>query len=88
MTVPPEIGKEIMLRRPDLLHALTPTERRVLELLLAGHTSKEIGKALFRSPDTIDSHTKSIFRMTQVKSRQQLIILFAVIPAPSKPEAA
>jgi DNA-binding CsgD family transcriptional regulator len=88
MTFPADIGKEIMLRRPDLLHAITPTERQVLEMLLSGKTAKEIGKAMHRSAHTVQSHAKSLYRIMEVHSREQLIILFAVIPAPSKPEAA
>ncbi len=44
---------------PALAH-LTPTERKVLKLIGENLTSKEIGRRLFVSPRTIDTHRNNI----------------------------
>jgi LuxR family maltose regulon positive regulatory protein len=51
--------------------ALTGQERRVLALLAAGHTDREIAMALGVSVNTIRSHNKSIFGKFGVRSRTQ-----------------
>ena len=46
-------------RRPGLA-SLTPTERRILQLVAGGHTSKEIAERLFVHYRTIENHRVSI----------------------------
>jgi transcriptional regulator of acetoin/glycerol metabolism len=51
---------------------LTPAEREVAELVTSGLTNKQIGAALFRSPYTVDSQLRSIYRKLGVTSRAAL----------------
>jgi DNA-binding NarL/FixJ family response regulator len=44
------------------LDELTPSERRVLEMLASGLSNRGIARALHLSPRTVESHTKWIFR--------------------------
>lgn len=62
------IGKALALAPPHLEH-LTQRERQVLELLIRGHTNKEIAAALVLSPNTIKKHVYHIFNKLGVKSR-------------------
>ena len=42
------------------LSSLTPTERRILNLIARGKTSKEIATELFISPKTVENHRLNI----------------------------
>lgn len=53
------------------LRSLSPREREVLKLLVAGHTNREIAAKLYVSPETVKSHIASIFRKIGVRSRTQ-----------------
>jgi DNA-binding NarL/FixJ family response regulator len=44
------------------LDELTPSERRVLEMMASGLSNQGIARALHLSPRTVESHTKWIFR--------------------------
>jgi LuxR family transcriptional regulator, maltose regulon positive regulatory protein len=57
------------------LHDLTQRERTVLPLLRSRLTLPEISAELFVSPNTVKSHTKSIYRKLDVTSRRELIDL-------------
>jgi DNA-binding CsgD family transcriptional regulator len=50
---------------------LSPREREVLHLLVAGNTDREIADALFISRRTVTSHTTSIFAKLGVTNRVQ-----------------
>ncbi|WP_282016362.1 response regulator transcription factor [Marinifilum flexuosum] len=52
---------------------LSEREKEVVELVLDGKTSKEIGEFLNLSKHTIDSHRRNILDKTNVKSFQDLI---------------
>ncbi len=52
---------------------VTPSEHRVLELLVVGMSIKDIAKILARSPHTIHDHIKSLHRKFNASSRGQLI---------------
>jgi DNA-binding CsgD family transcriptional regulator len=52
--------------------ALTPTERRVSELVIKGLTNTEIGARLFTSKGTVATHLRSIFRKLAISSRAEL----------------
>ncbi len=52
-----------------LLHALTPREREVLELLVEGMTNKEMAEALFITTNTVKRHLKAIFNKLDVHTR-------------------
>jgi DNA-binding CsgD family transcriptional regulator len=51
---------------------LTSTERRVAELVAAGHTNAEVASQLFMSRRTVESHLSNIYRKLDVRSRTEL----------------
>jgi two-component system, LuxR family, response regulator FixJ len=52
---------------------LTPRERQVMELLIAGKTSKEIAVALNVSVRTVEGHRRMVFSKMDVSSAAQLV---------------
>jgi FixJ family two-component response regulator len=52
---------------------LTPREREVMELLLAGRSSKEIAAVLGVSVRTVEGHRRVVFSKTNVSSAAQLV---------------
>jgi DNA-binding NarL/FixJ family response regulator len=56
--------------------ALSAREQEVVELILAGKTSKEIASSLFVSKSTIDTHRKNILKKTGARSVVDLMRLF------------
>lgn len=66
--------RELRIRAAELrLAGLTATERRILGLLSAGHSTKAIALRLGVSVRTVDSHRLSIKRKTRAKSLPELI---------------
>jgi DNA-binding CsgD family transcriptional regulator len=64
------------LARADVAHlgtdALTPSEQRVAELAAAGMTNRDIAKALFISPKTVETNLARVYRKLDIHSRTQL----------------
>lgn len=58
--------------RPAGPAALTPSERRTVELAVAGLSNRELAEALFVSPKTVETHLTSAFRKLAIRSRHQL----------------
>ena len=58
---------------------LSPREREVLGLIVAGLTNKEIGRALDVSPRTVETHRANLFAKLQAESLAQLIRGYAVL---------
>jgi DNA-binding CsgD family transcriptional regulator len=56
---------------------LTPTERRVVELVAEGRTNQEVAASLFVSPRTVEFHLRNVFRKLDVHSRAELVRRFA-----------
>jgi ATP/maltotriose-dependent transcriptional regulator MalT len=56
--------------------ALTPTERRVAELVAQGHTTKEVAAELFVSAKTVEGHLSHIYAKIGVRSRAELAARF------------
>jgi DNA-binding NarL/FixJ family response regulator len=54
------------------LDQLTAREREVLRLVARGYTYKEIGRELFISVKTVESHVSSVLRKLQLSTRHQL----------------
>jgi DNA-binding NarL/FixJ family response regulator len=76
--VDPELGAQLVVA--DAVPALEPLserERDVLHLLALGHTNQEIGKKLFISVRTVDTHRAHIMRKLQLRTRAELV-LFAL----------
>jgi len=51
---------------------LTPTEERVVALVAAGRTYREVADALFISPKTVQWNLSKIYRKLGVRSRAEL----------------
>ena len=73
------------LRRPGVRHLrqgtrvggnLTSRETDVLELVLDGLSTSEIGQRLFLAPPTVRSHVAAVMRKTGVRDRDALRALF------------
>jgi DNA-binding NarL/FixJ family response regulator len=76
--VDPELGAQLVV--PDSSAALEPLserERDVLYLLALGHTNQEIGKKLFISARTVDTHRAHIMQKLRFETRAELV-LFAL----------
>lgn len=52
--------------------ALTPVERRVVELVAAGSTNREVAAALFLSTRTVEGHLSRVYGKLGVRSRVEL----------------
>lgn len=57
----------------DAEHALTPAEREILELLLAGKTDEQIARARRTKARTVAKQVASLYRKLGVSGRRQLI---------------
>jgi DNA-binding CsgD family transcriptional regulator len=55
------------------LAALSPAERRVVELVLTGARNREVAAALGLSERTVERHLARTYRKVGVASRAQLI---------------
>jgi DNA-binding CsgD family transcriptional regulator len=58
--------------RPPASGALTPTERRVAELVAQGLQTKQVAGRLFVSPKTVEGHLSRIYGKLGVNSRTEL----------------
>jgi two-component system, NarL family, response regulator DevR len=69
------------LRNPEDVHpelaVLTPQERRILELIVDGHTNREIGTVLNVSEQTVKNHVTSVLAKLNVTRRTQAAVLGA-----------
>ena len=57
----------------DRLAQLTPREREVMELLIAGQRSHEIAAALHVSVRTVEGHRRMVLLKANVSSAAQLV---------------
>lgn len=51
---------------------LTPREKEVLDLLLSGHTNKEIAELLCISAFTVRDHVSTLLRKGRARNRMEL----------------
>jgi two-component system, NarL family, response regulator NreC len=76
--VDPSLGAQLVV--PDEVPTLGPLsdrERDVLHLLALGYTNQEIGKKLYISVRTVDTHRAHIMRKLRLGTRAELV-LFAL----------
>lgn len=78
--VSPELSGDLIARRSaepagELagLKNLTPTERRVLQLIAAGRTTAEISQMLGNKPKTVENHRQHICRKLGLSGPQTLL---------------
>ena len=60
-------------RQPD--GRISPREREVLALVVAGRSNKEIAETLFVSPFTVKAHVASLLNKLDAGNRAQLAII-------------
>jgi len=72
-----EDGQEVVLAFPLLragaLESLSPVEREVVSLLVAGHSVPEVARARGRSRHTIDNQVRTIYAKLGITCRQELV---------------
>jgi DNA-binding NarL/FixJ family response regulator len=68
--------------------ALSPSERRVLGLLVSGYTNSEIGTRLFLAESTVKSHLSSAYTKLGVHSRSEAVSLLLESKEPVRFDAA
>jgi DNA-binding NarL/FixJ family response regulator len=73
---PEKLGELLASRRPDLLEKLSPSQLKVLYMLLGGMSEPMIVEATERSKHTVHDHVKTIYRKFEIKRRVQLLLLF------------
>jgi DNA-binding CsgD family transcriptional regulator len=56
----------------DMASGLTPTQRNVAKLVVAGHTNRQVADALFMSVHTVEAHLTAVYRALGVASRAEL----------------
>jgi LuxR family maltose regulon positive regulatory protein len=54
-----------------LLEPLSPQERRVLRLIVAGRSNADIARELIVSMNTIKTHVKNVYRKLNVSTREE-----------------
>jgi DNA-binding NarL/FixJ family response regulator len=57
---------------------LTPQELQIATHVAEGLTNRDVAARLFLSPKTIEFHLTAVYRKLNVRSRSELIRLFAV----------
>jgi DNA-binding NarL/FixJ family response regulator len=76
--VDPDLGASVVVGDGSpALDPLSERERDVLHLLALGYTNQEIGKKLFISVRTVDTHRAHIMRKLRLETRAELV-LFAL----------
>jgi DNA-binding NarL/FixJ family response regulator len=86
--VDPELGAKLVTPGgPAALEPLSERERDIVHLLALGYTNQEIGKKLFISVRTVDTHRAHIMRKLQLDTRAELV-MFALAHGVIGPSAA
>jgi len=76
--VDPDLGAQLVVSDDaPALDPLSERERDVLHLLALGYTNQEIGRKLFISVRTVDTHRAHIMRKLRLETRAELV-LFAL----------
>jgi DNA-binding NarL/FixJ family response regulator len=73
--VDPDLGAQLVVSNGGpALEPLSDRERDVLHLLALGYTNQEIGKKLFISVRTVDTHRAHIMRKLKLETRAELVM--------------
>ncbi len=72
LVISPYVGKPAS-NDPNRLGVLTQREQEVCRLLALGHTNAEVGKQLFISDRTVETHRNNIMGKLGLKSRAELV---------------
>jgi len=73
--VEPDLGAKLVAPGgPSALEPLSERERDIIQLLALGYTNQEIGKRLFISVRTVDTHRAHIMRKLQLETRAELVM--------------
>jgi DNA-binding NarL/FixJ family response regulator len=72
LSLPPGL-RDWIDRAPDVLSALSDREREVFHLVVQGFTNRRIGRQLFISPKTVDSHRGRILDKLGCRSAVELV---------------
>ena len=71
----PDLGTKLVVAdEVPALEPLSDRERDVLQLLALGYTNQEIGRKLFISVRTVDSHRAHIMRKLRLETRAELVL--------------
>jgi two-component system response regulator NreC len=85
--VEPDLGARLVTPNGSpALEPLSERERDIVHLLALGYTNQEIGKKLFISVRTVDTHRAHIMRKLQLDSRAELV-MFALANGVIGPDA-
>ncbi len=68
-SVPKYLTSGVQLPPVDALAGLSPSERRVFELIALGYPKKRIAAMLFRSTKTIDRQTHALYAKLGIRDR-------------------
>ncbi len=71
-------GEHVSRREPGAAERLTPQELQIATYVAEGLTNRDVAERLFLSPKTIEFHLTGVYRKLNVRSRAELIRLFAV----------
>jgi two-component system response regulator NreC len=73
--VDPDLGAKLVNDHSSpALEPLSERERDIVQLLALGYTNQEIGKKLFISVRTVDTHRAHIMRKLQLETRAELVM--------------
>jgi DNA-binding NarL/FixJ family response regulator len=76
--VDPDLGARLIVADDaPALEPLSERERDILHMLALGYTNQEVGKKLFISARTVDTHRANIMRKLRLTTRAELV-LFAL----------
>jgi len=73
--VDPELGAKLVVDRGSpALKSLSDRERDIVHLLALGYTNQEIGKQLYISVRTVDTHRAHVMRKLELETRAELVM--------------
>jgi len=86
--VDPELGAKLVVDRGSpALASLSDRERDIVHLLALGYTNQEVGKQLFISVRTVDTHRAHVMSKLKLATRAELV-MFALANGMIGPSAA